>query len=457
MKNVIQLNSAQALQTALDYYVKKNYEGAEQLLKATIKGDYLNGHAHNVLGLCYAENKRYNEALVEFDLAGQMFRDELISVSCNRGMALGEMGRSSEAILMFDNILKTNPNHTMSYLNRGILYMQTKRFSESLSDFSEVIKRDPKNIEATYARGFANLVLGNYREGFRDFEYRLREEIEPISAPQWTGVENLTGKTILVHGEQGHGDTLQFFRYVSRLVALKAWVVIVVHKPIEAVVTGQGVEVLPMDRTTWPKLDYWVPIMSLAYIFGTSLETVPAPWDVKYDPLKLEWWSQKIPQRGNLRVGLCWSGNRISKYDKNRSVPLVDLEVLINTPHVDFYSFQKDVRETDLPTFDVVRRDGRLFDLEAYLTDFNETAHAMKQLDLMVTCDTSVAHMAGTVGVPTWIMLTDFRTYWLWTHERQNCPWYPSVRIFRQAKDGEWAPVVSRVRNEMVKMISQAA
>lgn len=433
----VTLNTGEALSLALEFYSAERYDDAERLFRAVLEVEPMNFHARNALGLCIAEKGDWQRALGEFDQAYLSVLDGLMNVSCNRGMVLGEMGRTREAIAMFDGLIRMYPAFSKAYLNRGILYMQIKEFERAKADFSVVLQREPTNTGAIFSRGFCNLVLGNYKEGFVGFETRKKCEIEPIEVPRWQPGENLAGKTILVHGEQGLGDNIQFLRFVPMLRAAGANVKVVLPTPVEPLAGALDCEIVPFDRKKWGHFDCWSPIMSLAYCFGTTMETVPPPTPLRYSLVLESIWRSRIPADGKLNVGLCWSGNRISKYDAYRSVPVADTIPLFDLPGVTFYSFQKDVRERDQAAFAELKSRG-LVDLEPHLTDFQQTAHAMKQLDLMITCDTSVAHMAGTVGVPTWVMLTDFRAYWLWTHNRENCAWYPSVRIFRQKRDGDW-------------------
>lgn len=456
-----ELNPAEALSLGFELFKARRFAEAEGLFKAVVEADPLSFHAANAAGLCLTERGEYSASLGYFDTAFKLICNDLLTVTCNRGMALGELGRTEEALDMFKRALSLYPDHYPSWYNHGVLRMQMDDFEGAITDLNRAIalgKDDPLTIDAKYSRGFANLVLGRYAEGFREFEYRKRMDVPVGSASKWSGIENLDGKSILVHGEMGHGDAIQFLRYVPRLVKRRARVYVVVHPNVVPLVQRlEGVVVLPEDDSKWPVFDYWTPIMSLAWCFKTTLETVPPPVPLIYDVADIERWEKRINQ-DSLAIGLCWSGSPNSKYDNHRSVPLTELAPLFEAlPSAQFYSFQLGVRDRDLPVFEAMRATGRLIDLADGLTDFQQTATAMSRLDLMLTCDTSVAHMAGTVGVPTWVMLTAFRTYWLWQKGRNTTPWYPSMTFIRQQKDGDWPEAVSRVARMLKSNFGAAA
>lgn len=416
-----------------------------------------NGNFDAVLGAGISNNmlKDYPEAVRWFDRAGTISLTQLIAAALNKAAALGEMGRTHEALRTLDDLLRLYPNHAQAIYNRGILRMQVERFQEAIADFDQSLALAPDasygNVE--YARGFSNLVLGNYQDGFREFEYREKDTI-PTNGEEWNGDQSITGKTVLVHAEMGSGDTIQFSRYLPMMVERGAHVFAVVHPGITPLLEGmEGVTLLSEDPTTWPVTDYWVRLMSLAWCFGTTVSTVPAPTPIKPNlDCFMRWRHQMQPGQGRFNIGLCWSGNPASKYDVHRSIPAALLAPLVGLAKrlpIRFYSFQQKVRERDLDSF----QSFDVFDLGPRLTDFRETANAMANLDLMITCDTSVAHMAGTVGVPTWVLLTKFRTYWLWMLGRDTTPWYPSMKCFKQRVDGDWQSVVAGVTERVAHLV----
>lgn len=457
----IDVTPATARTVGYELCAAARFEEALPLFRAAFETEPSSQAAQGV-GLCMTELGQNEEALSWFDRAIVILRDEMIALSSNRGKALGELGRTDEALAMFNNILRSCPNHALSYYNRGLMLMQQGAHRAAILDFDQALKREPQNAKALFGRGFANLVLGNYAEGFRDYEYRLKDLIDEPDAPVWTGEQSLKGKTILIHGEQGHGDDIMFMRYVPAMLALGATVYAVLHPGVAPLFKNAvGVTLLTEDRTTWPKFDYWVRMMSLAWCLGTTSATVPPPAILTFDKAEWQSWRDRIAALTKpdttLRVGLCWSGSPKSRYDAHRSVPLAELAPLLSIRGAQFFSLQLGVRDGDAEIFQKFCAYDHTVDLSSGLKDFSDTAHAIAQLDLVITCDTSVAHLAGTVGVPTWIMLTAFRTYWLWIEKRTTSPWYPSARLFRQERDGDWAGVVEKIRDNLVNVIAAPA
>jgi tetratricopeptide (TPR) repeat protein len=445
-----ELNISDAIRLAKGLFEDNHYEEALPIFKAAASAgagfDAING-----LALCLNELEKPQEALPIFDQAYSVLRDEMMALMANRAKALSGVGRAAEALNIYDGLLQSNPRILFIRYSRSLVLLQIGKYQEAIEQLSSVISLDPDNDLARFARGFGELVLGDYENGFRDYESRLKDSIDAIDVPLWTGQENLTDKTILVHGEMGLGDNIMFMRYVPMLAERAKKVIVVVPKSQYPLVPKiDGVEFRNSDRATWPKIDYWVRFMSLAYCFRTTAENVPLPAPLNYDPIISAKWRGLISSP-KLKVGLCWSGSAKSRYDAWRSIPLKELAPLFDIPGIQFYSFQLGVRDSDLEAYAAQRCPDNqgvppLADFTYELTDFGETAHAMRELDLMITVDTSVAHLAGTVGVPTFVMLTEFRTYWLWISKLETSPWYPSVRVFRQPSDGDWKTVVGNIR-----------
>lgn len=445
----LSLNVTDSVRLAHDLFLDANYAEAERLFRAATQIDPGNFHAVNGVGICLSELDRSADAMPWFDHAYTILRDEMAALSTNRAKALAEMGRSAEAMLMLDGLMRSIPNNSFLRFNRALVLLQTDRYEDAIAELNTVLMQEPENDKARFARGFARLVLGQYEFGFKDYECRLKDDIAEPDVPLWTGAEDLTGKTILVHAEMGLGDNIMFMRYVPMLAARASQVVVVVPESQRSIVPDlKRVTIATADHSTWPRLDYWIRFMSLALAFKTTVKTVPRPAELTFNPDDAGFWNELIASP-RLKIGLCWSGSRRSRYDAWRSIPLAELAPLFDLTGVQFYGLQIDCRETDIETRSALN----IINLEPYLTDFGQTAHALRHLDLVITCDTALAHLAGTVGVPTWIMLTAFRTYWLWMKGRTDTPWYPSVQFFRQSEYGEWGPVVEVVRQELAELI----
>jgi len=409
----------------------------------------LNAHARLMIGLELVQKRFFEEALPWLDQAIAQMREDMRAALCNRAVALGELGRAEEALAILGEILRHDPNYHVARLNRGHLHMQVQNHEAAIADYEKLIN-DP-DVEAPYqhaarfGRGFSNLVLGNLREGFVDFEHRKKLQLPPRSTPEWDGSASLDGKTILIVGEMGHGDNIMFLRYAPMLQNLGAKVIAAVPsamQPLAATIPG----LLLQTKDETPRHDFWVRMMSLAHCFGTDVDTCPPPAPYRLPmKLKAKWKAGMLTGEPRFRVGLCWSGSRESQYDRVRNVPLRELAPLFEVPGVEFYSLQRDVRDGDKAAFDEMD----VFDVGGKVKNFLDTACAIVGLDLVITVDTSVAHLAGSVGVETWVMLTSYRTYWLWIRGRTDSPWYPSATCFRQPRDGDWKSVVSVLKNRL--------
>lgn len=435
-----------------------HYAEAARVYQGVAIAENGNYDAVHGVALCHSSLKQYDEAIRWYDRAGAVSLTQLIATALNKATALGETGRSHDALRTLDDLLRLSPNNATALYNRGLLRMQVEQWHEAIEDFERSLKLAPSasygNIE--YARGFANLVLGNYMEGFRDFENREKDEVPAAGGEEWIGDQSLMGRTILVHAEMGSGDTIQFSRYLPMMVDRGAHVYAVVHPGLTPLLDGMtGVTFCTEDPESWPRTDYWVRLMSLAYCFNTTLETVPRPTIIIRPDEEgfMKWLHQMQPNSGRYNIGLCWAGNPESKYDAHRTIPaalLAPLVALARKHPVRFYGFQQTVRDSDREALQGLD----ILNLGPRFTDFRETAHAMGCLDLMITCDTSVAHMAGTVGVPTFVLLTKFRTYWLWLAGQDTTPWYPSMRCFKQTRDGDWPGVISTVTDRVAELVA---
>ena len=414
---------------------------------------------------------KFEEALGWYDRAMAIALTEANQVCLNKAVALGELGRSAEGIAILEGMVARLPNDAHAFYNLGVLYMQTDRFEEALGLFQRSIDLDPTAAkgDSIYCKGFANLVLGNYIDGFKGFENRLKDnikggpaqgrELKPDNVIPWwqDGHADIQGKTVLVLSEMGRGDMIQFGRYLPMLVKLGATVLVVADRGTEALYRGlPGVTIFtPTD--VLPAADYWCHMMGLAHVFQTTVDTVPPPLPLTYDDELIAKWREIIPEReGVLKVGLCWAGNPESRYDNHRTIPLemlrpmLDLVYRQGSRHIQFYNLQQGLRDCDVEAHHTLP----LIDIGHHFTDFRETAHAMKCLDLVITVDTSVAHMAGTVGVPTWILVTRYRTYWLWIKGRNDTPWYSSVELIRQPILGDWPSTIEVVRDRLLGMLA---
>jgi len=303
------------------------------------------------------------------------------------------------------------------------------------------------------------MLTGNFEAGWAGREARWRmpalsARYPRISQPMWRGAQPIAGKTLLVYADEGIGDAIQFSRYVPMLAARGARVILVVEDAVHPLLSGLlGVtQCLPKSAAALPAFDLHCPNSSLPLAFGTRLDTIPAEKSYLPAPTadRVQAWEERLGSHDRLRVGLVWSGNPKHHNDRNRSIRLRALAGILDLG-ARFVSLQKDPRPDDRAT--LLER-SEIVDLSADLTDFAETAALASCLDLVITVDTSVAHLAGALGRPTWILLPHTPDY-RWLLDRDDSPWYPTVRLFRQDATRDYAGVVARVRSELVAMISQ--
>jgi tetratricopeptide (TPR) repeat protein len=393
---------------------------------------------------------RSAEALA--DIEGAHGLDPASAEICNNaGAILHRLGRDEEALLWFDRALQRRPAYVGAICNKGAALTYLHRFDDAVAMYRRSRAIDPGHTEAEWALALLNLLRGNFEAGWAGREVRWKVPDLPIAhfdymQPMWLGHGSVEGKTVLVHVDEGLGDTIQYVRYVPMLAARGARVVLVVPASLCALLSKlAGVaQCLPMGSEL-PAFDVYCPIGSLPLAFGTRLETIPA--DVPYlpapDAARMQAWETRLGPHDRLRVGLVWSGNPNHRNDHNRSVPLGILSELFDLD-ASFVSLQKDPSADDR----ALLARSEVIDLTDRLTDFTETAALMSCLDLVISVDTSVAHLAGALGRPVWTLLPytpDYR----WLLDRDDSPWYPTMRLFRQSAGRSHAEVIARVRSEL--------
>jgi tetratricopeptide (TPR) repeat protein len=407
--------------------------------------------------LALHELGRSEEALADIKRAYALDPSQA-DICNNAGVFLQRLGRDDEALPWLDRALKLRPDYPDAIINKAFSLAHLRRFAEAfaLYDFMKVLH--PGHAEAEWRRSHLDLLLGNFEAGWAGREARVRLPELPIARfdypqPRWLGKEPVDGKTILVQMDEGSGDTIQFVRYVPMLAARGARIILMVAdtlRPLLSEFAGVS-ECVPFSVTTLPAFDMYCPITSLPLAFGTKLDAIPS--ETAYLPApaasRLQAWEDRLGAHDRLRVGLVWSGNPKHVNDHNRSLPLSALAQLLDLDAT-FVSLQKDLRPEDKPT---LLAQTAIVDLTDHLTDFAETAALVSCLDVVITVDTSVAHLAGALGRPTWILLPDWPDY-RWLLDRDDSPWYPAVRLFRQTETREYVSVLERVRAELQTLLA---
>jgi tetratricopeptide (TPR) repeat protein len=416
-----------------------------------------NGAVLELRGLVLHELKRFEEAL-EASLRASSHRPASPEICNNIGAALLKLRRYEEALPWFDRALERLPDSSTVLISKASALARLLRLDEALALCARAKAVDPDNANVALVLSELQLLTGDFEAGWVGREARWKSRVTSgypeLPQPMWLGDGPIEGKTILVFADEGLGDTIQFARYIPMLAARGARVMLWVNDPLVSLLSGlSGVSRLLRSSDPLPDFDLHCPLCSLPLAFRTRLETIP-PDDYLPRPAeaKMRAWENRLQTslgpRIKPRVGLAWSGNPNHSDDQNRSVQLQKLLCLLDLD-VAFVSLQKDPRPDDRAHLEKTG----IVDLTAYLTDFSETAALMSCLDLVITVDTSVAHLASALGRPTWILLP-YTPDWRWLLGRDNSPWYGSVRLFRQDERRDYAPVIARIREALQARLS---
>jgi tetratricopeptide (TPR) repeat protein len=441
--------------------------------------------AHNNRGSTLHDLGRFQEALSSFDRAialkqdllqahtnrGSVLRDlgrlddalaccdAVIAVQPNlanghnsRGNALRDLGRFAEALTSYDAAIALEPALAVAHANRGSVMSDLGHFEDALASYEKAIALNPEFTETYKNQSMCYLAMGDYERGWETYEWRWHvrgaEPKHNLPGHPWLGDVPIAGKTILVHGEQGLGDSLQFCRYVP-LLAADASVVLDVSRPLVRLLSGlKGVTRVVASGQPLPRFDAWIPMMSLPLVFATTIETIPAQIPYLHaDQARSATWKQRFAALPGRKVGLVWAGSprsenpRAPNADRRRSITLQHFAPLAAIPGLCLISLQKGgaaAQARTPPTGMTVH------DWTGELDDFADTAALIEALDLVISVDTSVVHLAGALGKPVWV-LNRYDRCWRWLRGRMDSPWYPTARLFTQASSGDWSSVIRDV------------
>jgi tetratricopeptide (TPR) repeat protein len=404
--------------------------------------------SHGSIAVVYDKLGRDAEAVAEFERAAEL-NPRNADYYGHRATVLERMGKLEEAVEVYQQGAQAVPNDVRLFSNLSNILRRRRRYAESVRAAERAIRIFPGYSDAHGNRALSLLALGDYTNGFVEYEWRWRCDNfttapREFKRPMWDGSDP-AGRTILIHTEQGYGDTFQFLRYVPMLADRGAKVIVECnHSLVKLIARVRGVSRVVAAGLALPDFDLHTPLLSLPRDFGTTLETIPA--DVPYlspEPQRVEAWRERL-REGDFKIGLVWAGN--AKPDPARTVPAALLSKLAGIPGARFYGLQK----RSAPTYQPSPPELQLIDLDDELNDFHDTAAAMMNLDLILTIDTAAAHLAGALARPTWTLLP-WSPDWRWMLDREDSPWYPTMRLFRQSRQDEWSDVIDRVREELIK------
>lgn len=473
------LNTAQALELAVEHQQQGRWADAERIYREVLARQPDHPDALHLLGVLHAQTG--NAPAAAALIARAIARNPLAPAYHNNlGNVMQDLGRLEESLLCYEEALKQAPDYFEAWVNRGNALNKLDRFAEALACYleaqrlrpeepsvyvnlaralveeglledalactAEALRLDPENAQAHAVRALALLLAGDLARGFAEYEWRWRMEFQrrrDFVQPAWDG-SPLAGRRILLHSEQGLGDTIQFLRYAPLVAARGGRVVIECQRALlELAASVEGVEQVVAAGDPLPEFDVHAPLLSLPRIMGTTLQTIPNRVPYLAAPRRPA--APPLPWEGRLRVGLAWAGNPAHANDRRRSLDLAALAPLGEVEGVSLISLQGGARaeQAERPPAGL-----RLERLPPPWNGLPWLAAVIERLDLVITVDTMYAHLAGALGRPVWVLLP-FAPDWRWMLGRTDSPWYPTMRLFRQRSRGAWAAVIENVVNEL--------
>jgi tetratricopeptide (TPR) repeat protein len=406
--------------------------------------------AHNILGSAFQEKGQLDDAVDSYRRAIQFNPDSFLAHN-NLGTALRLQGNLDEAVRYYQKALELNPAFSEALNNLGNTLRDKGMLDEAISCYRKAIQMRHDFADAHWNLAFALLLSGGFKEGWHEYEWRwkLKEPEQTLPQPLWTGYD-IAGKTILLYAEQGMGDTVQFIRYVQMVSARGAKVIVGCQKELKSLLKNvSGVYQVVAYGESLPHFDVRCPLLSLPGLFNTSLDNIPStvPYIRVEDRITEQWKGRLHKDFSKLNVGLVWAGSPGHLNDRNRSCPL-DLFVLIaGIDDISFFNLQKEM-PAQWGNSSVTEM--KLIDYTGEIEDFSDTAGIIMNLDLVISVDTAVAHLAGALGKRVWTLLP-FAPDWRWMLNRDDSPWYPTMKLFRQPSPGDWRTVIDHVREQLIR------
>jgi tetratricopeptide (TPR) repeat protein len=410
--------------------------------------------AHNNLGLAYHNRKMFKDAIESFNNALKIKPGFSLSY-LGIGNTLREMGQLDAAVTSFQKAIAIDPTFSEAHNNLGLALMDLGLHESAISSYNTAKNQTPDSAEVRKNIGIINLLKGNFKIGWEEYSWRRFEKNTELtkriySQPLWNG-EDLNGKTIFVYTEQGFGDTIQFVRYLDLLREQGGRVVLDAQLSLVPLLEEmESINVLLKENDLIPPFDFHVPLMELPRLFSTNAENIPAPnaYLMANEEL-VEAWKERLGPKKGYRVGIVWAGSPTHQDDYNRSMNLEYFEPLLNIEGCTFFSLQFGERCQDIIS---VGFEHVLKNLEQDLVGFTEPAAAITNMDLVISVDTAVVHLAGALGKPVWTLL-QFNPDWRWMLDRNDSPWYSSMKLFRQEKRQDWQSVIERVTSDLRTLV----
>ncbi len=444
----------------------KQTKDAIEPLKQSLILEPNNPDARLLLSKAYSENNRFDDSIKTI-VEGLRLEPGHINMTFELGNIYNTVNRLDESLEIYKALDRLLPNNPSILYNIAFTYKKLGDLPTSLPYYNQVLELEPNHSEALFSRGLAYLVIGDFERGWHGYEWRYSRpsqgSLRSYNEPRWDG-SDLNGKTILIHAEQGLGDTFQFIRYAKLIKEKNGTVIVAVQKPLVTLMKRcKGVDqVISLDDTP-PHFDVHSPMLSLPYVMKTRIDTVPneIPYIHTDEKLVAEW-KEKLAADKNFKIGICWQGNDnyatplLRTTVAQKSVHPKEFEPICSVPGVSIYSLQKMTGTDQLKeipsSMHIKTFDG---DFDQSHGRFMDTAAVIRNLDLVITVDTSISHLASGLGTPTWILLPN-PADWRWMIDRNDSPWYPQVtRLFKQPTPGDWKSMICEVADELKKHIGK--
>jgi hypothetical protein len=409
-------------------------------------------------GVALKELKRFDEAIAQYDKALSL-KPDYHEAWTNKGVTLHELKRFDEAIAQYDKALSLKPDYHEAWTNKGVTLHELKRFDEAIAQYDKALSLKPDYDEASWNKSLSLLLQGDFENGLPLYESRWNiKEVAKIvennffEKPTWFGSQSLQGKSILLYGEQGLGDCIQFSRYAKLVSNLGAKVILETPKPLANLMQNlPGVSQLVIKGEDLPPFDYQCPLLSLPLAFRTNISTIPM--DIPYissHPNRVAEWNLTLGEKSKKRIGLVWSSVSGFKDDAKRSLRLSDFAKALPLEGFEYICLQKELKECDKDFFKSYKNIRFVGD---QLRDFADTAALIDSLDLVISTCTSVPHLSAALGKETWVLLSHVPD-WRWFLDGVDSPWYPSIKLYRQSRIGDWDMPLEKIREDLLTLIS---
>lgn len=430
---------------------------AEQIYNQAIKLNPNYTLAYYNLGNTYRRNRKFKNAEYVYRQLIKL-KPDYIEAYNNLGLTLLELERFEEAEKVFLKILRLKPDYIIAHFNLGTTLLELGRLDEAEKKLKQTIELKPDYAEAYNRLSYVKNLKGDLKSGFKLYEWRLLLNTYSAQPPRkdfgWSLDKPLKGKKIIVYEEQGLGDIIQFFRFLPLLEKKGAKVIFKVKKKLHQILTSTNNNIsLTDDLPNDSDVDFETPLMSIPYLLETEVKTIPAntPY-LEANSNRVVMWGKKLIS-DKFKIGICWQSGK-SKFYKGRSFSLSNFREISNIPGVELISLYKDSDENEILNLDFnITTLGKEFDNQG--DAFIDTAAVMKNCNLIITCDTSIAHLAGALGCNVWVVLKKIPE-WRWMLNRSDSPWYPTMRLYRQKDFGQWEPVFNLIKSDLEEIIKKS-